>query len=228
MHYMGGKHRAAKRLAACIDLVRRPGQWVWDPFCGGLSMSAALSVNGPVLASDAHAALIYMYRAVQAGWDPPSRVSEEEYYAAKRLPPEDPLHAFCGYGCAFAGKWRGGYARSPQDTARNFASSARNAVIRDVPRIAAFACLDFLMIAPRPTNAVLYLDPPYHATTGYLETGKFDHTAFYERALGWAEHTHVFLSEYASPIGTLVCVVKPTSERTLRESPVERLYYLGR
>jgi site-specific DNA-adenine methylase len=67
MQYMGGKTRIAKQIAAEIDKVRKPGQLVWDAFCGGLSVSVALSKNGPVLASDACAPLISLYKAVQEG-----------------------------------------------------------------------------------------------------------------------------------------------------------------
>ena len=47
MQYLGGKTRIAKQLAEVIDRVRPKSAWVWDAFCGGLSMSVALSKNGP-------------------------------------------------------------------------------------------------------------------------------------------------------------------------------------
>ncbi len=109
MRYMGGKSRIAKQIAAVIDEHRQPGQLVWDAFCGGLSMSVALSKKGPVLASDACAPLIALYKAVQEGWDPPTEVSRQTYMAAKLLPDSDPMKAFCGFGCSFGGKWFGGY-----------------------------------------------------------------------------------------------------------------------
>lgn len=105
MQYLGGKTRIAKQIAAEIDKVRRPGQLVWDAFCGGLSMSRALLKNGPVLSTDACAPLIHLYCAVQNGWGPPSEVSEATYRAAKSLPDTDPMKAFCGFACSFGGKF---------------------------------------------------------------------------------------------------------------------------
>jgi len=61
VQYLGGKTRIAKQIAAEIDKVRRPGQLVWDAFCGGLSVSRALMKNGPVLSTDACAPLIALY-----------------------------------------------------------------------------------------------------------------------------------------------------------------------
>lgn len=90
MRYMGGKSRIAKQIAAVIDQYREPGQMVWDAFCGGLSVSVALSEKGPVLSSDANESLINLYNAVKTGWVPPTEVTREEYHVAKSLPNTDP------------------------------------------------------------------------------------------------------------------------------------------
>lgn len=82
MQYLGGKSKIAKWLCAAIAPVRR-GREFWEPFCGGLSVSVALSESGPGLVSDANHALIALYRAVAAGWDPPSTVSEDDYKRAR-------------------------------------------------------------------------------------------------------------------------------------------------
>lgn len=78
MQYLGGKSRIAKHLAAEIDRVRKPGEWIWEPFCGGLSMTVALSKNGPVWATDANPALIALYQSGKA-----LDATERLYYIAK-------------------------------------------------------------------------------------------------------------------------------------------------
>ncbi len=211
MQYLGGKSRIAKHLAEVIDQHRQPGQLVWDAFCGGLSMSVALRKKGPVWSTDANVALISLYRAVQNGWEPPTEVSEETYRAAKALPDSDPMKAFCGFGCSFGGKWFGGYQPFVKATKTathrggdtNPPLAAKRALARNL-RGASVDLVDFNAIEPRPTAAMLYLDPPYAGTTGYAGVPPFDHSKFVERVRGWAEHTHVFVSEYSFPVGAVV------------------------
>lgn len=202
MQYLGGKSRIARRLGEVIREVRR-GRRFWDPFCGGLSMSVELSRDAPGLASDVSPALISMYKAVAAGWDPPLTLSEAEYLEARTLPDGDPIKAFAGFGCSFGGKWFAGYARNSRRD--SYASWCRSALLRDirtlVDRGVEFACLDFMTVEPGPTDEVLYLDPPYFGTTGYSGAPKFDHVAFTDRALRWSRFTDVFVSEYAFPMG---------------------------
>jgi DNA adenine methylase len=229
MQYLGGKTRIAKQLAAVIDRTRKPGQWVWDAFCGGLSMSVALSKNGPVWSTDVNAALINLYLAVQQGWVPPSEVSRETYAAAKSLPDTDPMKAFCGFGCSFGGKWFGGYAGGFNGPLTYPELAGRN-VRRSLEKVHSLVQLDFLAREPCPTSALLYLDPPYANTTGYSGAGLFDSKAFIVRAAHWALFTDVFVSEYAFPIGE--CVWSRESGTTLGAangtSPraTERLYHL--
>lgn len=234
MRYLGGKSRIAKYIAAEINKVRRPGQLVWDAFCGGLSVSVALSKHGPVLATDANAALINLYKAVQNGWQPPAEVSKETWLAAKLLPDTDPMKAFCAIGCSYGGDWSGGYANDrkayPEHSikATSHASSSRNALKRQVPKVASFACVDFLSSEPKGTETVIYCDPPYSGTTRYTATGFFDDAAFLSKLASWSAFADVFVSEYDFPIGIQIwerpspggCCLKTKAAAT------ERLYHL--
>jgi DNA adenine methylase len=212
---MGGKSTIARQLAEQIARVRRPGQWAWDPFCGGLSMSVALSATGPVHSSDKNAALIALYRAVRAGWEPPSEVTRDEYRAARALPDTDPRKAFCGYACSFGAKWFAGYSPSDHVTVSKRRTEKRIRTVRTRPHEASarivkrdvaalrgpIEALDFLAIEPRPLDAVIYCDPVYWGVTGYPEVGAFDYDLFLRRVREWSRYVHVFISEYAFPIG---------------------------
>jgi DNA adenine methylase len=206
MQYLGGKSKIAKWLAAAIRPVRA-GRPFWDAFCGGLSCAVALSEDGPGLATDANLALVSLYRAVAAGWDPPATVSEDEYRAARDLPDTHPLKAFAGFGCSFGGKWFAGYARSKDPTDKRsvlgYAKQARDVVTEDVAMLrergVELAHCDFLAVEPRPIGAVLYLDPPYDGTTKYSATGAFDRARFLARVAAWSRLTDVFVSEYEMP-----------------------------
>lgn len=234
MQYMGGKSRIAKDLARVIDSVRRPGQWVWDPFCGGLSMSVALRAKGPVWSTDACAPLIALYRAVRDGWVPPDALSREEYHAARQLPNSDPLKAFAGFGCSYGGKWFGGYESDANGTRNrggmpsNYALSAKRRLTKDVAG-SVFACVDFLEVRPRPINAVLYLDPPYAGATEYAAARGFDTAVFVRAVRAWSEYAPVFVSEYDFPLGEIVWerAQRVTVARAKDKSAVERLYFVG-
>jgi DNA adenine methylase len=189
-------------------------------------MAVALSMKGPVFASDIHAPLIALYSAVRAGWDPPASVDAETYAAARALPDSDPLKAFAGFGCSYGGKWFGGYAKANPDHPRGYATHARSALLRDCMRLADVACLDFFAVEPGPAEFVIYLDPPYAGTTGYAGVAPFDHDRFVQRVRAWAEHTPVFVSEYDFPIGECVAEIQTSAEKRLRQGAVERLYFV--
>jgi DNA adenine methylase len=229
LRYLGGKTRIAKQIAEQINRVRKPGQWVWEPFCGGLSVTVALSKAGPVWATDANPALIALYQAVRNGWQPPTELSEADWRAAKSLPDSDPLKAFAGFGCSFGGKWFSGYARGEN---RNWADECARSLIRDAKTLPAFGCINFLSVEPRETQALLYCDPPYAGTEPYSALAPFDSARFLLRVAEWSRFTDVFVSEYAFPLG--VCVWEKQKPKTISgkgggaASPTatERLYYL--
>lgn len=188
------------------------GTW-WEPFCGGLSVSVHLAKYGPGVVSDANPALIALYQAVIAGWDPPTAVSREEYQAAKSLPESDPRKAFIGFGCSFGGKWFGGYAESGKNwnhrdqrwDTHDYAKATAKALFRDMRAIAncAVACLSFFDVDPRtsPTPECIYADPPYEGTTGYSAVAPFDHGRFWTYCQEWASRgARVFVSEYTCSV----------------------------
>ncbi len=228
MRYMGGKSRIAKQLAAEINKIRRPGQLVWDAFCGGLSMSVALSEKGPVSSTDANVALIALYSAVKAGWQPPTEVGPDEYARAKTLPDTDPMKAFCGFGCSFGGKWFGGYAKGFNGPLTYPQLAARN-VVRSVSKLQTFRVECFLSAQPEACDKVLYLDPPYAGTTQYSGAPPFDHSRFIDRVRDWGKLVPTFVSEYDFPIGELIWqrASRGTLGKTHGIPHVERLYYIG-
>ena len=189
----------------------------------------AVALGGYGYVSDAHPALIALYRAVAEGWDPPEDLSEAAWREAKSLPDSNPLKAFAGFGCSFGGKYFAGYARG---AGRNWAAEARRAVLRDVSWLKARACdlahVDFLSIEPFATDMVLYLDPPYAGTTVYSLS--FDPVAFQRRVRQWARYTDVFVSEYSFPFGECVLELSHGMSVALagdRSGRTERLYWAG-
>lgn len=224
MIYMGGKSRIAKDIAKTIS---PSGLW-WDPFCGGLSVSAALSLYGPGLVSDVCLPLISTYNAVWEGWEPPTSVSKEDWQKAKSLPDTDPRKAFIGFGCSFQAKWfdtyKGDHVRPPSRThpkgmRQNPISAASRSIKRDVDLLkrsgSEIVHLDFLDVEPDcDIFDCIYCDPPYNNTTKYAYVGKFDHGRFWLRCQEWVEHNiKVYVSEIVCPVEHEVVWCKPFERR---------------
>lgn len=223
MRYLGGKAKIAKHVARVIDEYRlRRDQPVWEPFCGGLNVTSALWERGiEVYASDVSEPLISLYHAVQQGWDPPETVTAEQHAAAKRGDLAGPLGAFLRFGCSFGGDPNGGFAR--QD-ARSNAGQSRRALLRDVPRAAGIARLDFLAEPLDAVDFTIYCDPPYRGRAGYGFA--FDHDAFVGVVAGYASRgVQVLVSEYDFPIGRVVWERERAACVRGREAVhVERIY----
>ncbi|MDB6035947.1 MAG: putative phage protein [Verrucomicrobiales bacterium] len=224
MQYLGGKRYIAKKLAPIINEVRA-GRYLWEPFCGGLGLTPALGGFG--CASDNCGALIALYNAVRAGWQPPRVLSRHEYECAKTLSDTEPLKAFAGFGVSFGGKYFGGYAADRKK--QRYAECASNQLLKDIPACAGFSFehCDFLTVEPGAIDALIYCDPPYVNTTGY--EGKFDHERFYRRAVQWAAFTDVLISEYVSPIGICIAEIPRNlgmQSATKKAGRVERLFFI--
>lgn len=198
MRYLGGKSRIAPQIASSI-LASSNKKVAWEPFYGGLSITAELVRNGyRVIASDVHPALICLHQALKNGWLPPTLVTEQDYKLAKLLPDTDPRKAFIGFGCSFSGQYFGGYARG---IGRNFAQeTARNLLNIDL-RLVHFSCKNFMAIIPKYFNGIIYCDPPYSGTKGYSGVAKFDHASFWTRCLEWRNNgVPIYVSEFTCPI----------------------------
>ncbi len=228
LQYFGGKQRIARRLAAHMaPAVARRGVY-WEPFVGAASVLAATTAARR-LASDSNSALINMWRALAAGWEPPGEVTEDTYKAVRlALNPDDPMTAFVGFGTSFAGKWFGGYARGGVG---NYAATAVSSLRRKMKTLQGveWASGDYREIEP-PVGAVIYCDPPYQGTTQYSAVAPFSWDAFW----AWCLERHaagniVFISEYAAPsdfVPSLEITTK-TAIRTAvagKEIRLERLF----
>lgn len=194
MKYFGGKVRVSKELSNYLNSVIKENQSFVDLFCGSCNVVSKVKAKDKY-ANDNHKHLIAMWKALQEGWQPPTVVTEEEYQYVKKNVDEKPyLSSFIGFGCSYAGKWFGGYARSGD---RNYAKNACNSIAKKTIGLEGvqFSCGssdDFDI----PTNSLVYCDIPYKNTTGY-STGVFDHNAFYVWCKGKTEEGHtVLVSEY--------------------------------
>lgn len=204
MRYLGGKTRLARRL---VDtMIARSGvdparTTIVDGCCGAGSVSVRMVKAGfrRVVMFDGHPAIVGLWRALFDGWQPPMRVTEDEYKAVKHGPrdPSDPMTGFCMTGVTFAGKPWDSYARS-SDRASYAAQSARSLLRKiAVLRGRASVRLSRHEVFKTYRGAVHYVDPPYEGTTGYEITGG----DVWATARRWARDgaAAVFVSEYSGP-----------------------------
>lgn len=200
--YQGGKSRVSKDIAQVILNSTTNRERYLEPFIGGGAMAEKMGHHfNECHYSDLHQDLVMMWNAVvNEGWEPPSELTEEEYYSLKDAEPS-PLRAFAGFACSFGGKFFGGYARSKKT---HYPSTGRRSVLRGRAMSGAestkYTHASYEALEVRPGD-VVYCDPPYESTTGY-KTGAFDSPRFWAVAQAWAEAgATVFVSEYQAPEG---------------------------
>ena len=197
MRYLGGKSRIAKHIIPIMLEHRTPGQWFVEPFCGGCSVTALVSGNR--IANDLHTPLIAMWQAVQQGWVPPQYVDQIFYNLIRKHPNRYPLplQAFVGFGCSFGGDYFHSYAHYSKGKLE--VRYSKNSVLKKAKKMndVIFTNDNYLdMILPQ--NSIVYCDPPYANTLGYI-TKNFDHKKFWNR-MRWVTRNHtVFISEYEAP-----------------------------
>jgi DNA adenine methylase len=227
VQYLGGKSRTAKQIASFVTAeaarLRRP---IWEPFCGALSVTAALT--GPRLASDVRPDLIALYQAMRDGLRFPEldALTKQDYRAWKEAPPS-PRRTFVGFGASFGGKWWGGLSYGGSQYRGRLSRENLERRISALGTEVELACLDFFAVNPRP-GWVLYCDPPYRDMRERYYGCDFRFSAFDQKVLDWARFGPVFVSEYTFPHGEVVW------EKTFRQQApygggvrTDRLYRLG-
>ncbi len=241
IRYLGGKYKIAHEIAAILNRIEC-SSYV-EPFCGALWI-AQLVKHRPIYLSDACEPLITMHKALQAGWEPPDVVTEEDYARVKAaMDVNDPLTAFVGFGCSFSGKWFGGYARN--EKIRNYADGAKRSLAekfrqlngdfagaakRSLAEKFTFTCADYESL-PIGSGALVYCDPPYAGSTGYGGAKPWDAAAFWQWARITSRNAKVLVSEYAAP-DDFECVAEFPTRTSLRDRGgfviprVERLFAL--
>lgn len=231
MKYVGSKNRYAKDLLPIILKDRQPGQWYVEPFVGGFNMID--KVTGNRIGNDSHYYLIELFKAVQNGWIPPDKVSEDEWIRTRDYKEKYPsyLVGFIGYGCSYSGKWFGGYARGNDNDniPRNYAGESKRNLLKQVPGLQGIKITNSNYLdLDIPPNSIIYCDPPYKDTTKYRDN--FDHEIFW----GWIEGLkghQVFVSEYHAP-NEFMCIWEKKVNNTLvrhtgAKQGIERLFKMN-
>lgn len=225
MRYFGGKSRVAKKIVSYLESQRKKDQKFIEPFVGGANIVSRMV--GDREAYDINSYLIELYKNLQNGYNLPDYISEEDYkYVKSHLDENPPLTAFVGFGCSYAGKWFGGYARGE---GRNFAAEAKRSILKKMSTMenVIFKCCDYKTL--HLSNCLIYCDPPYKGTTKYNGVPDFDHKLFWEIMRKWSINNDVFISEYDAP-DDFECVLSIPTKTQMRDTNgnhidrIEKLY----
>ena len=213
MKYMGSKARLAKYILPILNANRRGGgiaQWYVEPFVGGANMID--KVGGLRLGADINPYLIAFLMALQSGWIPKECYTKEDYdYARQNMDADPALTGYLLTVLSFRGRWNHGFVGEgvyvSKTVARDFQTEARNLVLKQAPFLKGidFKTSDYRDLSI-PPNSLIYCDPPYWDTDGYIDD--FDHEAFWAWCREKSDEGHtVFVSEYQAP-DDFICVME--------------------
>lgn len=197
MRYFGGKQRISKPLSQFLNSQLKEGQPFVDLFCGSCNVITRIDSNRIRIANDKHKYLISMWKALQEGWIPPDSISEEEYLYLKHHKDECLyLSGFVGFGCAFAGDWFQGYAKSKD---RNYCLNAKNSTMKKLNNLknVEFYNKDYRDLNI-PNGSFVYCDIPYKNTIQHTKSllGEFNHDEFYQWVKDNCNKYDIYVSEY--------------------------------
>lgn len=213
MQYFGGKTKVSKQIVEYLESVRKEKQTYIEPFIGGGIICSKMS--GDRIASDYNEYLIEMYKAVQNGYDLPEEITKEQYdYIRNNKDENKALTGFVGFGCSFAGKWFGGFARQK---GYNFASGSKRSLLK---KMKTMQDVKFEHKSYREwigiENSLIYCDPPYNDTTQPYGTGDFDTEQFWNDMRILSEDNDVYISEYEAP-DDFECVLEIPTKTIIRD-----------
>jgi DNA adenine methylase len=233
VYYLGSKADHADEILKIILAQRKPQQTYVEPFVGGANVICRVpNKDGPRIGADINPYMVALHKALADGWEPPKVMSEIEYNRIKRKPKDYPpeLVAFAGTGCSFGSQWLGSYARNDENKEEdqshyNRCRDACRYALKQAPglRGAAFIHASYDQL-PIPPNSLIYCDPPYVGTAGYMDEHQEQWRAY--KFWRWADkmvdegHT-VFVSEYKEPQPGDIYPAPPMTEAhraTLKEA----------
>lgn len=208
MVYVGSKRKLATAIVKIITENLKQGGDFIDMFCGGCSVSEALTTrNHKIYCNDGNPYLIALYKKGQGGWTPDLTPYSREFVNKHRTDKSD--LALTGE-CTFLYGFRGsvfGYSVMDED-GNNYYLRKRTSFLKTINSLkqatfSDYQYQDYPIHNHDPENTLIYCDPPYLNTRidGYgLKT--FDHNRFWNWVKQVSEQGYrVLVSELSAPQG---------------------------
>lgn len=233
MQYFGGKQRIVKDIVPVLKRYLKKDMKFIDAFCGSSKVSIEMVKNIPdvkVEAYDLNNYLISMFNGIKGAWTPPSILTKDEYTRVKNNKNTNKaLTGFVGFGCSFAGKWFGGYAKN--NSGRNYANTAKKSLEKDREFIKKINYKSKSFFDLVLSDNLIYCDPPYKGTTAYGFVGSFDNKMFWDKVRELSLKNTVIISEYSAP-DDFECIWEKNVKLDIRnkanqkENRVEKLFIM--
>jgi site-specific DNA-adenine methylase len=211
--YHGGKQRIGKEIAQVIrDTVCKVEAQTGvafkrylEPFCGMLGVYQHIpklfqNYRYPLKykAGDINESVIKMWKALQRGWEPPTKCSQKRFYELKGNGKSSAEKGFVGHACAFRGVYFGSFSDEITPQRLEYSKEKIINISENLKNKVEFIPKDYSHWT-RLKGYIIYCDPPYITQSIYPDEyhtfRKFDHTYFYKWAEKMAKHNLVFVSE---------------------------------
>lgn len=202
---MGSKNRIAKYILPIILKNKNEDRIFYDVCCGGANLID--KVKGcRRIGIDNNEYLIECLKMIR---DNPNQlpknkeeVSEIKYKNMKNSN-DKAMKGYYGFALSFGGKWFGGYRRDKIGN-RDYIKESYNSAIKQSINLKGveFICANYYEIE-YVNNSIIYIDPPYHNTTKYIEN--FEYDKFWQWCRDMSEKCEVYISEYNAP-DDFICI----------------------
>ena len=229
MAYVGGKTKCAQHIVDILNDPKYNNTHYIEPFIGYAHILRRIINKKKYTGSDLNKLVIVLLKGLQKGLKYPN-ITKKRYYELKNdttnFSFERAIAAFC---YSYNGKEWGGYTKMskchrrenyPKERKNYYDKLKENKVFMNTT----LKCTDYRKF--NPSGCLIYCDPPYRNTTGYMVP--FDHDVFWETMRKWSKNNNVFISEYNAP-KDFVCVAKQEKRSSLAgagaaDKRVEKLF----
>lgn len=206
MKYLGGKTRIAKEILPIILTDRKEGQYFVEPFCGGCNVTA--NVSGNRIANDYNKYLIAMFTGLLSGEEYPEQIERDLYNdvrACYRSGSDKYSRGFIGwigFMASYRGLFFGGYSgidAISKGKPHNYIAESVRIIKRQLPALRGVTfCAGDYKTLQIPDKSIIYCDPPYANTAGYVKG--LNHDEFWQWCRERVYEGHeVYISEYQAP-----------------------------
>lgn len=210
MKYMGSKSKIAGSILPFIHsyiIMNNIDNYI-EPFMGGCNMIDKVQCSNRY-GYDKNKYLVALFKHLQNGGELPEDVSREQYcdcrahYKVNDKYYEDWYLAAVGFIAGFNGRFYDGCYANPGwegDHYRDYYQEAKRNILDQMKllRDVKFDVADYKSLNPK--NSLVYCDPPYAGTKGYLTITKdFNHKEFWDIMREWSKDNIVLISEENAP-----------------------------
>ena len=239
--YHGGKARIGEILAKvmyqeCIKRDFCPIGYC-EPFCGMLgvyqhivqlfaNMEKICGYKMKYLASDINTSLILMWKSVQKGWKPPTKmVTEEEFFMLKYNGQSSAIKGYVGHFYGYMGRYFVPF-RHARTQKESLNQSQKIIRIAEKLKQVRFTHGSYKKTS-HLKNFIIYLDGPYEEFAAYYDEGgkrrtKFDQLEFWDWCRKMTKHNLLFISAYSAPSDFIE--IFSIQSRTTKSPRTERLF----